>query len=488
MVRDGIPVPSKSYEPARVDFFSPVLADIGDLQSVDGDLSTFSGHMLVCREVLNNAGENALVLMDELGSGTDPNQGVAIARALLEALMDRGCRVAITTHYMELKQLASTDERFAVAGMQFMGGRPTYKLIPGMIGESYALAVAERLNLPQSVIERANELLDSDTRKMGELIRDLEEQKLEVELRGEELKKREFEMLELKADMKKQQEKLEQKQLTVRREEARKFATKLEEKEKLLEDILEKLKGSGASKKVVADSWSDIRIVKRDVLNEAEYVPSALQRLRDQGAKPEDDELVPISEMKGAPTLNIGDTVVVCKKGALYGKEGVVDQVGRQIQVKVGGLSARFKTSEIAVPSSAGRAKKPVPTGYENLSKMGRRAMELDSTSDDQVKMNASSSASDKGTSMKTDSNTVDCIGLNFEESRQKSIAMFSRAMMNNRSVVFILHGHGTGVLKKKIRAWLSNDKQWAKSFRAADQEDGGDALTRVELRKLDFN
>ena len=120
----GIPIPSKPSEPARVEFFSPVLADIGDLQSVDGNLSTFSGQLLVCRVVLTDAGADALVLMDELGSGTDPNQGVAIARTLL----DRGCRVAITTHYMELKQLASTDDRFPVVGMQFVGGRPTYML------------------------------------------------------------------------------------------------------------------------------------------------------------------------------------------------------------------------------------------------------------------------------------------------------------------------------------------------------------------------
>lgn len=253
MVRDAIPVPSKSHEPARVDFFSPILADIGDIQSVDGDLSTFSGHMLVCKEVLANADKNALVLMDELGSGTDPNQGVAIAQAILEALLERNCRVAITTHYLELKQLASTDDRFAVAGMQFKNGKPTYKLLPGVIGESFALAVAERLKLPPSVVERAYELLDSETRQMGELIRDLEDQKLLVEEKAEELRKREYEMRELKADMKKQQERLEAKQLNARREEAKKFATKLEEKEKLLEDILQKLKGSGASKKVIAD-------------------------------------------------------------------------------------------------------------------------------------------------------------------------------------------------------------------------------------------
>lgn len=253
MVRDAIPVPSKSHEPARVDFFSSILADIGDIQSVDSDLSTFSGHMLVCREVMANAHKNALVLMDELGSGTDPNQGVAIAQAILEALLERNCRVAITTHYMELKQLASADDRFAVAGMQFKNGKPTYKLLPGVIGESFALAVAERLKLPPSVVERAYELLDSETRQMGQLIEDLEDQKLLVEEKAEELRKREYEMRELKAEMKKQQERLEAKQLNARREEAKKFATKLEEKEKLLEDILQKLKGSGASKKVIAD-------------------------------------------------------------------------------------------------------------------------------------------------------------------------------------------------------------------------------------------
>lgn len=178
---------------------------------------------------------------------------MAIAQAILEALLERNSRVAITTHYMELKQLASADDRFAVAGMQFKNGKPTYKLLPGVIGESFALAVAERLKLPPAVIERAYALLDTETRQMGELIRDLEDQKLLVEEKAEELRKREYEMRELKADMKKQRERLEAKQLNARREEAKKFASKLEEKEKLLEDILQKLKGSGASKKVIAD-------------------------------------------------------------------------------------------------------------------------------------------------------------------------------------------------------------------------------------------
>ena len=121
------------------------------------------------------------------------------------------------------------------------------------------------------------------------------------------------------------------------------------------------------------------------------------------------------------------------------------------------------------------------------MSKMGRRAFELDSTADSPVDMSASSSPSARdfsGADMKTKSNTVDCIGKNFEESRRLCIDEFSKAAMANRSVVFVLHGHGTGVLKKKIRTWLQGDRQWAKSFRAADSADGGDAFTRVELKK----
>ena len=498
MVRDGIPIPSKPSEPARVDYFCPILADIGDMQSVDGDLSTFSGHMLVCREVLKNAGRDALVLMDELGSGTDPNQGVAIARALLEALLDRGCRVAITTHYLELKQLASTDDRFEVAGMQFVGGRPTYKLLPGVIGESFALAVAERLELPDTVIRRAYELLDTETRQMGELIRDLEDQKLIVDQKNEELQKREYEMMEMMADMKKQHQKLEMIQLTARREEARKFAAKLEEKEKLLDDILEKLKGSGATKKVVADSWSDIRIVKREALSEAENVPGVLSRLQQQlGDEAEDFELVPISEVKGDASVNVDDKVIVCKKGAFYGKEGVVKEVGKKIQVIVGGVPVRLTTTEIAFPPSSGKQysnRKEDSSasgrggGGRTMSKMAQRALELDSSANSPVEMASSSpsssSSSDRGATFKMKSNTVDCLGANFEESKRKCIDAFSKAAMQNRSVVYILHGHGTGVLKKKIRTWLQGDRQWVKTFRPADQADGGDALTLVELKK----
>lgn len=340
MSRSGIPVPAapegvsssasttngeEVRQKPRVDFFDPVLADIGDLQSVGGDLSTFSGHMLVCREVLSNSGENALVLMDELGSGTDPNQGVAIAQSIMEALVEAGARVAITTHYMQLKQLAASDDRFAVAGMQFVKGQPTYRLQPGTVGESYALAVAERLQLPEKVISRANELLDSETRAMGELIRDLEDQRALVNEQMLDLQEKQQEMKRMEMQIKEEQIRLEKKHLTARRDEARKFATKLEEKEAILADVLEKLK-QDPSKRILAKSWDDIKFVRRDALNEAENVPSVLARKKKAANAVENvrAELVPIAEMRNKPDLQEGDTLIVLQGGTLFGREAKV--------------------------------------------------------------------------------------------------------------------------------------------------------------------
>jgi DNA mismatch repair protein MutS2 len=409
MARDGIPIPAQS---ARVDFFSPVLADIGDIQSVGGDLSTFSGHMLVCREVLASSGKNALVLMDELGSGTDPAQGVAIAQALLESLVETGARVVITTHYMALKQLAASDERFAVAGMQFSNGRPTYKLLPGTVGESFALSVAERLNLPPSVIQRANELLDKETRQMGDLITKLEEQRAVIDQQVADLARRQKEMEELQEEMQRAQSKLVQQQLNARREEAKKFAGKLEEKERILEDILNMLK-SDPTKRLVAKSWEDLQYVKREAFREAEFVSG-----RKKEAPSDSMELIPISELDDKPQLKVGDSIIVCKPGFAMGKEGLINKVTEKaLEVSVGGMSLRMKYSEVALPSevmslklSAEREAKEVKE--RKMSKFARRALEEDQglTDVSHSKRNEDVETSSQPT-MRTSSNTLDLRG-----------------------------------------------------------------------------
>ena len=502
MSRGGIPVPASQtvsvsasggdddYVP-RVDFFDPVLADIGDLQSVGGDLSTFSGHMLVCREVLSNSGKNALVLMDELGSGTDPNQGVAIAQAIMEALLETGARCCITTHYMQLKQLAASDDRFAVAGMQFVNGRPTYKLLPGTVGESFALAVAERLELPPKVIERANELLDSETRQMGDLIRDLEDQRAIVDQQVQELEDKKKEMAAMELKIKEEQIRLEKKQLTARRDEAKKFAKKLEEKERLLEDILDKLK-QDPSRRILAKSWDDIKFVKRDALTEAENVPSVLAKKQKVAGALEDAkaELVPLAEMREKPDLQAGDKLIVCQGGTLFGREATVVNMQRnRATVNVAGVSMSFKLQHVALPPGKGSSfvpTKAAKTGSggrgSSNSKAVERALEAERSGPRDAPAPITGGG-DKST-MRTQSNTVDVRGCNLMEAQDQAKAKFSAALMGGRSVVYILHGHGTGgVLKTKIRNWLKTERQLVKKFQPAAQEDGGDAFTRVELK-----
>mmetsp|Transcript_40284 Transcript_40284/g.47127 ORF Transcript_40284/g.47127 Transcript_40284/m.47127 type:complete len:1110 (-) Transcript_40284:160-3489(-) len=530
MARDGIPIPSDKMQtvehesdalmepptPPRVDFFSPVLADIGDLQTIGGDLSTFSGHMLVCREILSQASsisENsadvecgkALVLMDEIGSGTDPAQGVAIAQALLEALLDSGSRVAITTHYMELKSLAASDNRFQVGGMQFLNGKPTYKLLNGVVGESFALSVAERLNLPAAVIERSKELLDSETRQMGDLLANLEDQKAVVDSQIQDLAEQQREMEELKTELKKTQMRLEQQQLNARRDEAKKFAEKLSEKEAVLEKVLERLK-SDPSKKLVAKSWEDISFVKREAVREAEFtsVKESGQPQRQQ--RDDSMELIPITEIIPIPQPNPGETVIICKEGAFRGQAvEVLSMNGKnKIQVNVGGMKLNLKTKDVALPTTAmldsgmGKVKPKKNKGGQmgpngkKLNKFARDALAESDRMDMSIGVsnnkNRAGKQSSAATNFRTDSNTIDLRGCNMDEASDKCEGFFARkAMSGDTSHVFLLHGHGTGVLKQKLRDWLKMGhgtvRSYVKRWEPAEPVDGGDAFTKVELK-----
>jgi DNA mismatch repair protein MutS2 len=370
-------------------------------------------HILICLF------HTLLFHLDELGSGTDPNQGVAIAQALLEALLETGSRVAITTHYMALKQLASSDDRFSVGGMQFVRGRPTYKLLPGVVGESFALSVAERLNIPQKVINRATELLDSETRQMGDLIKDMEDQKALIDEQADELTNKRKELEELEQKMKKQQEKLERELINARRNEANKFAKKLEEKEKVLEEILGKLK-SDPSKKLVAKSWDEIKYVKRDAMTEAENIPSVLRRKEKAAtqAAQQLSELVPLDELRVKPEIHAGDTLIVCKKGALNGSMATIVNVsGKRVDVTVRGMPMTLKLGEVAMPTKSFKTTMDNNTNNvragPQMSKMARKALadeeldEIHRRSPDQGQVTNKSD----GSVMRLSSNTVDCLG-----------------------------------------------------------------------------
>ena len=405
--------------------------------------------------------------------------------------MDTGCRVAITTHYMQLKQLASSDDRFSVAGMQFVGNRPTYKLLPGVVGESYALAVAERLKLPQTVLERANELLDSETRQMGDLIRDLEDQKIVIEQQLSDIEESKKEIAQMEYKMKENKIKLEKKMLTARRDEARKFAKKLEEKEQILEDVLDKLK-SDPSRKLITKSWEDIKYVKRDAINEAENVPSVLKAKKKaaNALSKAVEELVPLAEIRNRPSLKEGDKLKVCKTGALFGREAIViKDNGKQIQVKVSGLAMMMKHTQLSTVITGGSdiAKKASTTaGGRGKASRSSKAVEraLQSESRERISSTNVEQKVKSSLTIRTEGNTVDVRGCNLEDARDKVTSKISQCKMNGHSSLYVLHGHGSGgVLKTKLRGWMKMERRLIKKYAAADASDGGDAFTRIELR-----
>jgi DNA mismatch repair protein MutS2 len=352
------------------------------------------------------------------------------------------------------------------------------------------LAVAERLKLPKTVLERANELLDSETRQMGDLIRDLEDQKNLVDEQVAELERRKEEMALLEIQMQDERNRLEKQLLTARRDEARRFAKILEEKEQILEDVLEKLK-SDPSRKLVAKSWDDIKFVKRDALNEAENIPSVL-KAKQKAAKAAEKvraELVPLAELREKPEIKEGDTLIVCQQGSLFGREAtVVKNMGRQIQVSVSGITMSLKLTDLsAVMDSGVVPTRPRTSSIQSkkarLSKAAEKALQQDissrpSSSDDEAGKAKSKVA------IRTESNTVDVRGSNFEEAKSMVKDKISRCLLNGQSFVYILHGHGTGgVLKSKVRLWLKSEQQLVKRYAPADQADGGDAFTLVEIR-----
>jgi dsDNA-specific endonuclease/ATPase MutS2 len=294
-------------------------------------------------------------------------------------------------------------------------------------------------------------------------------------------------------EMKEQQIKLEKKQLNARRDEARKFAEKLEENERVLEEVLEKLKFN-PSRRIVAKSWDDIKFVKRDALNEAENVPSVIARRQQTAAAAVEasGDLVPIAEMREKPDLNEGDTLIVCKPGPLFGREAVITkQLGSRVEVRVNNMNVGLKLKEVALPNKAFKwtPTKSTTEKPKSTATAAEKAIKAEGSSNNwqasrKPTIIADKPAASSSSEMRTQSNTIDVRGCYFEEAKDKAKEKFSTCLMGGRKVVYILHGYGTtGVLRTKIRNWLKSERQLVKSWKAADTADGGDSFSRVELR-----
>lgn len=448
MVRAGVPVPAEPS--SELGFFDPVLTDVGDEQSLLYSLSTFSAHVKNLAAILERAGERALVLLDEVAAGTDPEEGSALAAAVLEALVARGAAVAVTTHYERLKELGATAGPMVNASVGFDLARmaPTFRLTIGVPGASSALAVAARFGVPAAVVARAEALLPHRALEREELVQRLEAERSALEaakLAAEEDLRRQRQLTaEIEAEKKRARDDERARLAEESREllgEVRRARAELTEAKKRLgrgELTKDELKRAEKSVNAAASQvavGSALESAKRALTPQAEAPKPAREA-----------ELTPGTKVLLTKLGQTGEVLEAPSKG--------------QLKVAVGAMKLAVRVDEVELARGKGSSeKRPAPRTPD------RRGLSLQ----------------DGFVPVRTSHNTLDLRGQRVDEAVDAVDAFVDRLLREGEVVGFVLHGHGTGALKLAVRAHLSASSH-VRRAKPAEPEDGGDAFTVVWL------
>ena len=486
MAKHAIPIPAKVG--ARVDMFE-VMADIGDMQTVSGDLSTFSGHLVVCRNILQRAKRHreangiSLVLFDEIGTGTDPAQGAALAQAVLEELLELGARVIVTTHYQRIKVLAVENSRFQIAAMEFVENRPTYRLRLGSVGESFALEAGRRMNLPESVLSRANLLLDDESRRIVALQQRLEEETERTRQKQGEFERKLAELGNREEDIENANKKIQEQLDKIREGKMDEFLVDLRNYEReltiLMKRAQEMVSANVTSSKVerekaVEESISAIKAMKVTV--EKEQVEVSAEDL----AKP----LVP-----GDP-IDEGTVLVVLERGSIFGSRGVVTQRNKgrgRVLLRVAGIEVKMERHLLGIPHKSGKLGFIVNGEVEsdkNLSSKDLKMLKMlkDELVDPGAIVKGKSIGGNGGLAKRTPANTLDLRQqIDFEKS-QTLISQFLERQVNDAAQnIYLQHGNekAASKIKERLRAWLQR-MAIVTAVNSAALSEGGDSCTCV--------
>jgi len=438
MMRAGLPVPA--LEGSSCGFFSPVLTDIGDDQSITRNLSTFSAHVVNLIQILQKAEHGALVLLDELAGSTDPGEGSALATAVVEDLVSAGAAVVVSTHYDRLKAAATSDERIHNASVGFDSERmePTFAIMHGLPGPSSALMVARRFGVPERVLQRAETLVPAGATAYENLVLELQRLRGSLERGKAALEEREF-------ALKKQETALSEAKTALKEERVRL-------REKRSDEVLRNLRDADQELKQLRRSLRDETRREEDLLAAKQTV----ERIRKDVRKSKPGRSLsgsPAQTGEGAADLQAGAQVWVPR---LQKNATVLELRGNDTAyVVVGPVKMTLSASELQPPRVA-KAK-------------ATRSV-------------AAKTAKPKSPRMRTTANTVDLRGMRADEAISSLESFLDRSYGNEEAIVYALHGHGTGALKVAIRQWLRNGSAYVKSYGAAEREEGGDAFTAIEL------
>lgn len=434
---------------SEISVFAHVLADIGDEQSIEQSLSTFSSHMTNIISILKTADSESLVLIDELGAGTDPVEGAALAMAILEQLHRQGAKIAATTHYAELKTYALETDHIENGSCEFdvQSLRPTYRLLIGVPGRSNAFAISERLGMSHDVIERAQQLVSGENRSFEHVLETLEESRAEYET-----KTKEAEALKKEAD--KAREKAQSYKDSI--EELRK--KELEKAQQQAERIVEQAKRSAYA---LMNELEELKKQSDKSADKADLVRRAKQQMRrsmgefDEITNPVIAQVDPDEAYVLPRPLKVDDEVLVVDMGKTATVTALADKKG-EIEVTAGIIRLRTPLSNLRLqekkqaPQKASRAV-PKKTESEFHVAGGQR-------------------------------NECDLRGMNVEEGILELERHIDRCMRQGLDELTVIHGKGTGVLRKGIQEFLRKNK-YVKSYRLGTYGEGESGVTVVTLK-----
>lgn len=432
MAMSGLFIPAR--ENSRIALFESIYVDIGDEQSIEQSLSTFSSHMSNIINVLKHVDENSLVLMDELGAGTDPVEGAALARVILEELHRQKARVVVTTHQSELKNYAYQNERVENACVEFdpVSLCPTYKLTIGMPGQSNAFQIASRLGLDTKLVQQARKLVPEREMELGNMIRQLKESRFKLDSSNKEIES-------LKAELQAEKQALDQAKKDFMDERASIIDKATEEAGKYLRDI----------KSEANEAIQELKDMLKDKQKPPKWheVEKKRQKIRQIGIQ---NDLEVSAENEIADKIKPGDYVLIKninQKG--YVVEGPDTQ--GELRVQVGIMKLSVKQNQV-VKSNSPEEKKIKWRNQTYLEKARHISKEID------VRGKLSEDALLEIDKYLEDANLV---GLDS---------------------VRIIHGKGTGALRKAVRNYL-RDHMYVKSFRDGLREEGGFGVTVIEFK-----
>jgi len=418
-----------ALEESIVGFFEDVFVDVGDEQSIENNLSTFSSHMTNIIDILNKTNDKSIILLDELCSGTDPSEGAVLSIALLEKFKNLNATMLCTTHYPEIKNYCFESEYYKNSSMEFDFEKlkPTYRFIIGLPGKSNAINISAKLGLEQSIIDEASSLLEVNTKENNLFIDKLSESIREYDYKLEYINKSLDEIDEVKETLEYNLQKYEEYKESLYNDLSIELNKEIEEKK---EEMLE-----------IYKEFKDNTSLKQHELNELLHSMDKSKNKVKLQRKLESQPKFNNSE------IQVGDDVLVLS----YNQRATVLEIsGNTLQIKMGAMKLNIKKKEVRkIESEPEIAKRYVSTSSVSSKKVG-----ID----------------------------INVIGLNTEEAIREIENYMDKVILQGYDTFTIIHGLGSGILRKNIGEYLKNNRYVA-SYRTGGQNEGGMGATVVEMK-----